>query len=146
MAIEQIDPREAHQRVGRGHVYLDVRSAPEFARGHAAGAYNVPLLEPDPAVGGMAPNPDFLKVCLANFPTDAMLVVGCAAGGRSQRACEILQANGYAVVANIRGGFSGAHDPDGQVVAKGWAELGLPVSTRPPDAATYAGLVKKTRF
>jgi len=145
MAIEQIDPREAHQRMGRGHIYLDVRSTPEFGRGHAAGAYNVPLLEPDPGAGGMAPNPDFLGVCLASFPKETMLVVGCAAGGRSQRACEMLQANGYTVVANIRGGFSGAHDPDGRVVAKGWAELGLPVSTQAPDAATYAALVKKPR-
>jgi rhodanese-related sulfurtransferase len=131
--------------VGQGHVYLDVRSTPEFTRGHAAGAYNVPLLEPDPTTGGMAPNPDFLRVCLANFPKDTMLVVGCAAGSRSQRACEILEANGYSVVANIRGGFSGAHDPDGRVVAKGWAEQGLPVSTQAAHGATYAALRVKAR-
>jgi len=145
MAIEQIDPQEAHRRMGAGHIYLDVRSTPEFARAHAAGAYNVPLLEPDPAIGGMAPNTDFLAVCLASFSKDTMLVVGCAAGGRSQRACEVLQANGYSAVANIRGGVSGAHDPDGRVVAKGWAELGLPVSTQAADGATYAALVKKAR-
>jgi rhodanese-related sulfurtransferase len=145
MTIEQIDPQEAHRRMGQGHVYLDVRSTPEFARAHATGAYNVPLLEPDPATGGMAPNVEFLTVCLASFPKDTMLVVGCAAGGRSQRACEVLQANGYTVVANIRGGFSGAHDPDGRVVAKGWAELGLPVSTQAADGATYAALVQKAR-
>ena len=145
MTIEQIDPQEAHGRMGHGHVYLDVRSTPEFARAHATGACNVPLLEPDPAAGGMVPNADFLAVCLANFSKDTKLVVGCAAGGRSQRACEVLQANGYTVLANIRGGFSGAHDPDGRVVAKGWAELGLPVSTQAPADATYATLMKKAR-
>jgi rhodanese-related sulfurtransferase len=140
MAIEQIDPREAHRRLGAGHVYLDVRSTAEFARGHATGAHNVPLLEPDAATGGMAPNPDFLAVVTANFPRDAKLVVGCAAGGRSQRACEVLEANGYAVLANVRGGFSGAHDAEGRVVAKGWAELGLPVSVQPAAGAAYVSL------
>ena len=142
MAIPQIDPEEAHRRMGQGFIYLDVRSTVEFARGHAVGALNVPLLDVD-ATGTMVPNPDFLAVCEANFPKDVQLVVGCAAGGRSQRACELLQERGYPTLANIQGGFSGAHDQEGRVVAAGWADLSLPVSTETGEGVGYTGLAKK---
>lgn len=141
MTIEQIDPEEAHRRMGNGCVYLDVRATVEFSRGHAQGARNVPLLQADPA-GGMTPNEDFLAVCLANFPTDTRLVVGCASGGRSQRACELLAASGYTNLANIRGGFSGAHDQAGRMITKGWAALGLPVNSSPAAGTAYEFLAK----
>jgi rhodanese-related sulfurtransferase len=143
MPIRQIDPQEAHRLMADGHIYLDVRSTSEFDRGHPDGAVNVPLLHAQPT-GGMSPNGDFLRVCLANLPKDAKLVVGCAAGGRSQRACETLGANGYSTLANIQGGFSGARAPDGSVVAKGWADLGLPVSTEAGEGISYESLLKKT--
>ena len=40
----------------------------------------------DQATGRPVPNPDFLAVVERNFPRTAKLVVGCQAGGRSQRA------------------------------------------------------------
>lgn len=141
MAVEQIDPEEAHRRMSQGSVYLDVRSTAEFAHGHAQDARNVPLLHADPA-GGMRQNEDFLAVCLANFPPDTKLVVGCASGARSQAACELLAANGYTTVANIRGGFSGARDQTGRTVAMGWAARGLPVGTAPGAGAAYEDLAK----
>jgi rhodanese-related sulfurtransferase len=142
MAIRQIDPEEAQRLMAEGHVYLDVRSTAEFSRGHATGALNIPLLEHDRS-GALAPNPDFLAVCLATLPQDARLVVGCAAGGRSQRACDMLGAQGYATLANLRGGFSGQRDRDGRLVAKGWADSGLPVSTEPAEGASYVALARK---
>lgn len=145
MEIPQIDPAEASRRMGQGHIYLDVRSSMEFGRGHAAGAVNVPLLEFDPAYGQLAPNPDFIDVCLANFPKDAKLVVGCMSGSRSQAACEYLASMGYASLANILGGFGGARDPQGQVMAKGWSELGLPVSTDVGEGVAYSSLLRKAQ-
>jgi rhodanese-related sulfurtransferase len=142
MPIVQVDPAEAYRLMGEGYVYLDVRSTSEFARGHAQGAVNAPLLETDPA-GGRAPNPDFLAVCLANFAKDQRLLVGCASGGRSQKACELLESNGYVTLANIRGGFSGAQDRAGRVLVRGWAELGLPVSMELGDGVSYESLARK---
>jgi rhodanese-related sulfurtransferase len=142
MPIVQVDPPEASRLMGEGYVYLDVRSTSEFARGHAQGAVNAPLLETDPA-GGLAPNPDFLAVCMANFAKDMRLVVGCASGGRSQKACELLEANGYTTLANVRGGFSGARDRTGRVLARGWAELGLPVSMEVGEGVSYESLERK---
>ena len=50
------------------------------------------------------------------------------AGGRSQRACEIMEEAGYSDLTNVRGGFGGARDASGKVVAPGWRDAGLPVS------------------
>ncbi len=131
MPIEQITPREAKTRLdaGPGTVYLDVRTTQEFAAGHAPGAVNVPVALMDPARGGMAPNPGFLAAVQSRFGPDQKLVVGCAAGGRSQRACEILQHSGFTALSNIRGGFSGMRDPSGRMIENGWTQEGFPVET-----------------
>ena len=143
MPIQQIDPPEAHRLMGEGAIYLDVRSTGEFSRGHPTGAWNVPLLEAN-ATGALAPNPDFVAVCLANFPKDARLVVGCAMGGRSQRACDALQGQGYTNLANVQGGFGGQRDRAGTLVTRGWTDCELPVSTEPGDGASYESLAQKT--
>ena len=57
------------------------------------------------------------------------LLVGCQAGGRSQRGAELLVAAGYSDVTNVRGGFGGARDETGRVVIPGWRDAGLPVAT-----------------
>jgi rhodanese-related sulfurtransferase len=126
-----------------GYVYVDVRSVPEFEAGHPAGAINVPILHQDP-VRGMVPNPDFLAVMQANFPRDARIVLGCQVGGRSYRACEILERVGYPHVVDQRAGFGGARDPAGRVVEPGWLDAGLPVEQGPGgEGQSYASLVKK---
>jgi len=128
----------------QGAVYIDVRSTPEFQQGHPAGAVNVPLLEPDEETGQMMPNPDFLRVVKANYPPDRVLLVGCQMGGRSMRAAQMLEAFGFPQVANVRGGFGGAHDPmSGRAVDPGWAESGLPVAREPAAGASYAELLAK---
>jgi rhodanese-related sulfurtransferase len=117
-------------------MYVDVRSTEEFSRGHAAGAVNVPLLEPDEDTGVMLPNPDFVRVMKANFAPDAPLLIGCQSGGRSARAAQMLDAFGYTNVTNIKGGFSGGQDP-------GWEPSGLPSTTAAAAGETYAALLAR---
>jgi len=76
------------------------------------------------------------------LPKGRKLVVGCLAGGRSQRACEMLEEAGYTDLTNVRGGFGGQRDASGQTVVKGWRDAGLPVSQELCDVA-YAALRAK---
>ena len=143
MDLKRIAPEEAKQLLDAGeHVYLDVRSTPEFAAGHVPGARNVPLLEPD-ASGRMAPNPRFLEVVEKNFPCDSKLITGCMKGGRSMKAAELLQQAGFSNVVDMRGGFGGETDEMGRVTFPGWAPRGLPVERDSDPAHRYDSLSKK---
>jgi rhodanese-related sulfurtransferase len=135
MAINQAEPPQAHETLTKnpGAVYLDVRTADEFAQGHPEGAINIPVVFIK-GPGQMEPNPDFVTVAVKVLPKDTKLVVGCMAGGRSQRACEMLEEAGYADLTNVRGGFGGARDASGKVVVTGWRDAGLPVTTELGDA------------
>ena len=130
MAIKQVEPPEAHQILSGNPdaTYLDVRTEEEFAQGHPAGAINIPVMFMIP--GRPQPNADFVAVAEKVLPKGRKLVVGCLAGGRSQRACEMLEEAGYTDLTNVRGGFGGARDASGQMVVKGWRDAGLPVSQR----------------
>ena len=140
--MKEVNPSEAQELMkNEAFVYIDVRTEPEFAGGHAEGALNIPVFVPGP--GGMAPNPDFLPTVKGLFATDQTLVVGCQLGGRSARACTLLEQAGFQNVRNVRGGFGGARDPSGRVIEKGWADLALPVSKDTSDAVSYQGLKKK---
>lgn len=143
MDIKRIAPEEAKQLLDTGeHVYLDVRSTPEFEAGHVPGARNVPLLEPD-ASGRMAPNPRFLEVVEKNFPREAKLITGCMKGGRSMKAAEVLLQAGFANVVDMRGGFGGETDQMGRITFPGWAPRGLPVTRDSDPAHRYESLAKK---
>lgn len=129
MEIRQTTPLEAHETLQADPtaVYLDVRSPEEFAAGHPAGALNVPILF---FRGGQStPNPDFVATVRRLVPPATPLLVGCQAGGRSQRGAEMLVAAGYTDVTNVRGGFGGARDETGRLVIPGWREAGLPIET-----------------
>jgi rhodanese-related sulfurtransferase len=145
MKIETITPDEAHRRMtgASHHRYLDVRSVEEFTQGHAEGAINIPIALM--SGGGMSPNPNFMKVVQATIPKETPLVVGCQAGGRSGRACEMLAAAGYTTVANIDGGFGGRKDFIGRVAQKGWKDLGLPVSTDNSPGVSWESLSAKAK-
>ena len=78
--MKHVTVTEAHEQMQHGATYLDVRSTREFAMGHPAGAFNVPLLEPDEETGVMQPNADFVRVIQAVFPAETGLVIGCQAG------------------------------------------------------------------
>ncbi len=130
MAIKQTEPPQAHEILQRNPdaVYLDVRTEAEFAQGHPVGAINIPVVFIK-GPGQMEPNGDFLRVAGSVLCKDNKLVVGCLAGGRSQHACEILEAAGFSDLTNVRGGFGGVRDQSGQVVVPGWRDAGLPVSS-----------------
>ena len=130
MATKQTTPTAAHERLSaaKDALYLDVRTEAEFERGHPAGALNVPVVFLDPAGGPSQPNPAFVDQVKAIASADRELIVGCQAGGRSQRACDILAQAGYTDLTNVQGGFGGARDRAGNVI-KGWRDSGLPVET-----------------
>jgi rhodanese-related sulfurtransferase len=132
MAVKRVAPEEAKDLMDQGYAYLDVRSIPEFEAGHPTGAYNVPLLHMGAA--GMTPNPYFVAVVQKRFPTDAKLVVGCKAGGRSAKAAALLEAVGYTNLADQRAGF------DGNPQEAGWRPKGLPTATTADPARTYESL------
>ncbi len=131
MEIRQTTPSDAYETLQRdpATVYLDVRTPEEFAAGHPAGAINVPVIFF--RAGSSSPNPDFVGSVQRLVSPTTPLLVGCQAGGRSQRGAELLVAAGFADVTNVRGGFGGARDETGRTVIPGWREAGLPVETGP---------------
>ncbi|MEE9231379.1 MAG: rhodanese-like domain-containing protein [Acidobacteriota bacterium] len=145
MPVKQISPLEAKKLLDSadGTVYIDVRSTVEFEQGHVPDALNIPLLDLDPSSNQMVPNPDFLSVVEAVLPKDRRIICGCAAGGRSNRAAEIMTQAGYQDIQNMAGGFSGARDPMGRLVAEGWCDLNLPVSTDSNETTSYASLAQR---
>jgi rhodanese-related sulfurtransferase len=143
MPINQVEPPQAHEilKSNPDAIYLDVRTEPEFAQGHPEGAINAPVVFIK-GPGQMELNGEFVDVVARTLPRERKLVVGCLAGGRSQRACELLEAAGYTDLTNVRGGFGGARDASGQVVVAGWRDAGLPVSTEVGDNG-YQALRRK---
>ncbi|MBI3786080.1 MAG: rhodanese-like domain-containing protein [Deltaproteobacteria bacterium] len=144
MPISQTTPPEASALLQQGYRYIDVRTEQEFVNGHPTGALNIPVAIPDPASGQMALNPEFVSVVGANFPKDAKLILGCQAGGRSQRAAEMLSQAGFATVVNMQGGFGGGQDAAGRIIP-GWAACGLPVSNDCPAGNAYSSLRAKAK-
>jgi len=142
MAIKQVDPPEAHATLAADAeaVYLDVRTEEEFEAGHPTGAINIPVMFMIP--GRPQPNPDFLTVVEKTLAKGKKLVVGCLSGGRSQRACEMLEEAGYSDLTNMRGGFGGARDASGAIAVKGWRDAGLPVTQGLGDGS-YPSLREK---
>jgi rhodanese-related sulfurtransferase len=139
--IKETTPPEAHDTLSRhpNAVYLDVRTEAEFEAGHPAGARNVPVVFFHPGAARPTPNPDFVATVEHMLPRDTKLIVGCQMGGRSQYACELLEAAGFADLTNVRGGFDGARDQTGRTVIPGWRDAGLPIETgRDPGAGPSA--------
>ena len=118
MTFENISPQAAYQKTKEGYVYLDVRTIEEFREGHAKGAINIPIFIAAP--GGRALNPNFLALVTEKFPKETKLVLGCRSGGRSAKACELLEQIGFTTLCNINGGFIGSEE------SPGWQVLGLP--------------------
>ena len=145
MDVNQVDVRRAHElQSNDGYTYIDVRSVPEYEKGHPTGAHNVPLLHFDSASGRMQPNQDFLRVVQANYPPETKLLIGCQVGGRSSQAAQILASSGYSDVSNVVGGFGGSLDrATGQILAEGWLQANLPVETDGTPDATYSDLQQK---
>jgi rhodanese-related sulfurtransferase len=139
--IKRISPKEASDKLAEGYTYVDVRTVEEFVDGHPAGAVNVPIALA--GGGGMAPNPDFMRVMSAAFAKDAKIVCGCKAGGRSLRAAQALVGAGFTNVLDQRAGWDGARDPFGQVVEPGWSRAGLPTEQGNPSGRSWEEVRKK---
>src|SRR5271163_3610265 len=139
MAIKQQVPPEAYETLKQNPdaLYLDVRTEGEFAAGHAAGAINIPVMVAK-GPGQMQLNLDFVEVAEKVIPKGRKLVVGCMAGGRSQRACEMLEEAGFTDLTNVVGGYGGQRDQTGAVIGKGWRDEGLPVSSDVGDTGYQA--------
>ena len=129
MPFDRILPDDARKLLeeGDGYVYLDVRTTEEFAAGHVPSAINVPLLERNPDGPGLVPNPNFVEDVCSKFARDDKIITGCLRGARSLKAAELLVANGFTGVTDMRGGWDGEVDHAGGIVCPGWARLGFPI-------------------
>jgi rhodanese-related sulfurtransferase len=145
MAIKEQPPHHAHKTLKENPeaIYLDVRTEGEFAQGHPHGAINIPVVFIK-GPGQMELNPEFVELVTQLLAPDKTLVVGCQAGGRSMRACQMLEEVGFVDLINVTGGFGGQRDQTGAIVVAGWRDSGLPVSTEVGDRS-YQAIRKKAK-
>jgi rhodanese-related sulfurtransferase len=135
----RVSPAEAHEKMkNESFTYVDVRTEEEFAAGHPAGAFNVPISKAGAA--GLEPNPDFVAVMERAFAKDAPLIVGCKMGGRSARALETLTKAGFTRVLDQSAGWDGKKGTFGEQLEAGWAKAGLPTENGQPEGRAYASL------
>ncbi|MER7701276.1 rhodanese-like domain-containing protein [Kitasatospora sp. NPDC097605] len=120
--LTEITPAQAHPRLAALTV-VDVRTPGEYAAGHVPGAVNVPLDQLDRALPA-----------LRTVAARGELLIVCASGNRSGRACESLAAAGIPA-ATLVGGTSA------------WAAAGHEVQ-RPEGAPARAPWVmdRQVRF
>ncbi|HEY7512213.1 MAG TPA: molybdopterin-synthase adenylyltransferase MoeB [Vicinamibacteria bacterium] len=90
--IREVSPEEASARVGQA-VFVDVREADEWEKGHLPGALFIPR--------------GFLELRIEEKVPDksAEVIVYCAGGTRSALGARALQDLGYTNVASMSGGF-----------------------------------------
>ncbi|MFG3064232.1 rhodanese-like domain-containing protein [Streptomyces sp. NPDC048231] len=102
-----LDPRQARIRLHELTV-IDVRTPGEYAGGHIPGALNIPLDQLDRAL------PD-----ISTAARHGEILVVCASGARSEKACRMLAENGThtATLAGGTGAWAAQghdlHHPDG---------------------------------
>lgn len=88
-----VGPVEATQLINREDAYiLDVREADEYASGHLPEAKNIPTSKLAERIGE-----------LEKFK-DKPIIVCCASGMRSNKACGELKKNGFEKLFNLSGG------------------------------------------
>jgi rhodanese-related sulfurtransferase len=137
----RLSARDAHALLrDQGYAYLDVRTEQEFALGHPAGAYNVPLLRRGGPGPGLQENGEFLATVAAAFGIECRLVVGCESGHRSRTAAQRLLGAGFGAVVEQRAGYEGTRDAFGRLSEKGWRAEGLPCADEAMEGRDYAAL------
>lgn len=104
-AIKNISPKEAKELIDSGNdvFLLDVRTKEEYNETHIKTAHLVPIQE--------------LEQNIDLIPKDKNVVVYCASGKRSARACEILRNKGLKALYHIKSGI------------RQWMADGYPVET-----------------
>jgi adenylyltransferase/sulfurtransferase len=92
--IKQVNVEELKSKMDAGEkiVLVDCREPDENQYCRIEGAILIPLSE-------------FSARGLSELDKDAEIYIHCHHGGRSQRACEFLEAQGFKSVANITGGI-----------------------------------------
>ena len=101
--VENVDVNS----VGGDATILDVREDYEWEAGHISGAVHIPLNE--------------LPLRLDELDPDVDLHVVCRSGGRSFRATEWLNSNGYSAV-NVHGGMGAWLDAGKPIVSENGQE------------------------
>lgn len=90
-ATAELNVTEARTMIESRHPFLlDARRRAEFVAGHIAGALNITHTR--------------LLSRLEEIPRGRPVLVNCQGGGRSARACSLLQRHGYEAI-NLAGGF-----------------------------------------
>ena len=84
---------------------VDVRTPKEFAAGHLAGATNVDFRDKD------------FEAKAAKLPKDQPILVHCASGVRSAKACEIMTRLQFPLLYDLKGGIH-AWEAAGKPVVK----------------------------
>lgn len=106
--VKEITPLELKKKLDAGNevVILDVREPHELAICHLDNSAHVPL-------GELPYRLSELAGC-----KNSELIVYCRSGKRSERACHLLVANGFAQVFNLKGGILAWADEVDSTVAK----------------------------
>ncbi len=120
-----VKPQLAWELFSSGQAQLvDVRSGEErkFV-GHVPGSVHVAW-----ATGtSLTRNPRFVRELEAKFPKDAVLLLLCRSGKRSELAAEAASKAGFQNVFNVQEGFEGDRDADQRRgTLDGWRFRGLP--------------------
>ncbi|HET6718758.1 MAG TPA: rhodanese-like domain-containing protein [Rhodocyclaceae bacterium] len=101
---KEVSPTDATLMINRENaVFIDVRSAAEFASGHVPDSINIPrekIVE---------------RIAEIEKYKDRPLILNCASGARSGSACGELRKRGFDKVFNLAGGVGA------------WAQAGLPI-------------------
>ena len=141
MSVKRIDPDRAHELLEseQGFVYVDVRTESEFEECHIPEAKNVPYMVRGPGGIGLSLNRNFIQDVSGRFDQGDKLIIGCAKGGRSMKASEMLAEAGFRNIYDMRGGIIGETDPFGNVTFPGWSSRGLP-TVSPQGVAQPVGL------
>jgi rhodanese-related sulfurtransferase len=93
--IAQVDAGSAAEMIKQpSTAVIDVRTPAEFRGGHLKGAIPVPVSEISGRIGALAAY------------KDRQVLVTCLSGARSMAAARILRQNGFARVANLKGGLN----------------------------------------
>lgn len=105
--VSEMSPTVASKQVDAAYTqFIDVRTAEEFASGHAPRARNIPL--------------DRLENSLVTLRKDEPVYVICETGRRSAEASDILLKNGFEQIISITGGTAQ------------WKADGLPIQNPTP--------------
>lgn len=92
--VKNISAKQAKELIEKGNevFILDVRTREEYNEFHIKGANLIPIQE--------------LEQNISRIPKDKKVIVHCAKGKRSAKACEVLKNEGLKELYNVEGGIN----------------------------------------